>query len=181
MRFCTAVWGGAGGGALGRQVPDVAGAQAGVVDENGDLDATAFEEVRYEVRVLDIAVDGAGLARGHGVDYERAVFDAALQREVLASEELAAGLDVPDEVLLAAADVLVDRYIVALDELVVLEEVGQVLGVVLARLRDEETEAAQQLEADLVLSVNLGVVHRGRGAGRRLQRLLRGGSSRRCG
>src|SRR5215208_2238797 len=139
----------AGRRALRRKVPHVAGTQTGVVDQDRHLDATACGEVGNEALVLDVAVNGARFAGNERVHDERAVLYAAPQREVLSGEQFAPGLGVLDEILLTAPYVLVDRHVVELDEIIVFEEVGYVLGVVLARLGDEITEAAHQFEAHL--------------------------------
>src|SRR5918998_5263400 len=151
---------GAGGGALRREVSHVAVAQTGVVDQDRHLDTAPCGEIRNEAGFLDVAVDGPRLAGDERVHDERAVLDAAPQREVLSGEQFATGLGVLDEVILAAPDVLVNRYVVELDEPIVLEEVGHVLGVVLARLGDEVPEAAHQLEAHLVFGVHVRVLYR---------------------
>src|SRR5918994_7349652 len=111
---------GAGGGALRRQISHVAGTQTGVVDQDRHFDTAIFGEVRNEAGVLDVAVDGPRLAGDERVHDERAVLDAAFQREVLSGEQFATGLGVLDQVLLAAPYVLVDRYVVEFYEFVVL-------------------------------------------------------------
>src|SRR5918994_4031806 len=151
---------GAGGGALRRKIPDVAGTQARAVDQDRHLDTASFGEVRNEARVLDVAVYGPRLAGDERVHDERAVLDAATKREVFSREQFATGLGVLDEVLLATPDVLVNRDIVEFDEAVVFEKVGYVLGVVLARLGDEVPEAAHKFEAHLVFGVHVRVLHR---------------------
>src|SRR5215203_954668 len=151
---------GAGRRTLRRKVPDVAGTQTGVVNQDRHFDTATFGEVRNEASVLDVAVDGPRLAGDERMHDERAVLDAASQREVLSSEQFATGLGVLNEVLLAAPDVLVHRHVVEFDEPGVFEEVGYVLGVVLARLGDEVPKAAHQLEAHLVFGVHVRVLHR---------------------
>src|SRR5215210_6208873 len=138
---------GAGRGALRRKIPHIAGTQTGVIDQDRHLDATSCGEIGNEARVLDVAVDGPGLAGDERMHDERAVLHAALERKRLASLEPATGLGVLDEVLLAPPDVLAHGHVVEFDELVVLEKVGHILGVVLARLGDEVPESAHQLEA----------------------------------
>src|SRR5215208_585927 len=150
---------GAGCGALRRKVPDVAGTQTGVVNQDRHFDTATFGEVRNEAGVPDVAVDGPRLAGDKRMHDERAVLDAAPQREVLSSEQFATGLGVLNKVLLTAPEVLVHRDIVEFDEPVIFEEVRYVLGVVLARLGDEVAEAAHQLEAYLVFSVHVRVLH----------------------
>src|SRR5918993_359216 len=122
----------AGRRALRRKVPHVARTQTGIVNQDRYLDTATFGEVGNKTCVLDVAVDGPRLAGEERVDDERAVLDAAPQREVLSGEQFTTSLCVLDEVLLTAPDVLINRYVVELDEPVVLEEVGYVLGVVLA-------------------------------------------------
>src|SRR5215203_3846317 len=151
---------GAGRRALRREIPDVAGTKTGVVGQDRYLDTAPCGEVRNEAGVLDVAVDGPRLAGDERMHDERAVLHAAPQREFLSGEQFATGLRILDEVLLAAPDVLVNRHVVELDEPVVPEEVGYVLGVVLARLGDEVSEAAHQFEAHLIFSVHLRVLHR---------------------
>src|SRR5215211_8759140 len=147
----------AGRCALRRKVSHVAGTQTGAIHQYGHLDTATFRKVRNEAGVLDVAVDGPRLAGDERVHDERAVLDAPAQREVLSGEQFATGLGVLEEVLLAAPDVLVNRYVVEFDQLIVPEEVGYVLGVVLARLGDEVPEAAHQLEAHLVFGVHVRV------------------------
>src|SRR5918994_1469588 len=151
---------GAGGGALRRKIPYVAGTQARAVNQDRHLDTATFGEVRNETRILHVAVDSPRLAGDERVHDERTVLHAASQREVFSREQFATGLGVLDEVLLATPDVLVNRYVVEFDETVVFEEVGYVLGVVLARLGDEVPEAAHKFEAHLVFGVHVRVLHR---------------------
>src|SRR5215204_562921 len=150
---------GAGRSTLRREVSYVAGTETGLVNQDRHFDTATFGEVRDEAGVLDVAVYGARLAGDERVHDERGVLHAALEREVLAVEEFTTGLGVLNEVLLAAPDVLVHRDIVEFDEPVVLEEVGYVLGVVLARLGNEVTEATHKLESHLVFGVHVRVLH----------------------
>ena len=78
---------GAGCGTLRREVPYVAGTQTGVVNQDRHLDTATFGEVGNKACVLDVAVDGPRLAGEERVDDERAVLDAAPQREVLSGEQ----------------------------------------------------------------------------------------------
>src|SRR5215218_1239257 len=112
---------GAGRRTLRRKVPDVAGTQTGVVNQDRHFDTATFGEVRNEARILDVAVDGPRLAGDERMHDERAVLDAASQGEILSCQQLAAGLCVLDQVLLTASDVLVNRYIVEFDEPLVFE------------------------------------------------------------
>ena len=73
----------AGRRALRRKVPHVAGTQTGIVNQDRHLDTATFGEVGNKACVLDVAVDGPRLAGEERVDDERAVLDAAPQREVL--------------------------------------------------------------------------------------------------
>src|SRR5215212_10287686 len=93
---------GAGRRTLRRKVPDVTRTQTGVVNQDRHLDTATFGEVRDQARILDVAVDGPRLAGDERMHDERAVLDAASQREVLSSEQFATGLGVLNEVLLAA-------------------------------------------------------------------------------
>src|SRR5215216_7682073 len=150
----------AGRRALRRKVPYVAGTQTGAVHQYRHLYAATFGEVCDQAGVLHVAVDGARLAGDERVDDERTVLHAASQREVLSGEQFATSLGVLDEILFAATDVLVHWYVVVLDELIVLEEVGYVLGVVLAGLGNEVTEVAHKFESHLVLGVHVRVFQR---------------------
>src|SRR5215208_6013195 len=149
----------AGPSTLRREVSYMAGPQARAVDQYRHFHAASFRKVRNETRILHVAVYGPRLAGDERVHDERAVLDAAPQREIFSIEQFATGLGVLNEVLLAAPDVLVNRYVVEFDEPIVLEEVGYVLGVVLARLGDEVPEAAHQFEAHLVFGVHVRVLH----------------------
>src|SRR5215212_1553735 len=150
----------AGPSTLRREVSYMAGPQARAVDQYRHFHAASFRKVRNETRILHVAVDGPRLTGDERVHDERTVLDAPAQREVLSGEQFATGLGVLEEVLLAAPDVLVNRYVVEFDQLIVPEEVGCVLGVVLARFGDEVPEAAHQLEAHLVFGVHVRVLHR---------------------
>ena len=77
----------AGRRALRRKVPHVAGTQTGIVNQDRHLDTATFGEVGNKACVLDVAVDGPRLAGEERVDDERAVLDAASQREVLSGEQ----------------------------------------------------------------------------------------------
>src|SRR3712207_5344610 len=80
---------GTGGGTLRRKIPHVARTQTPVVNQDRYLDTATFGEVGNKACVLDVAVDGPRLAGEERVDDERAVLDAAPQREVLSGEQLA--------------------------------------------------------------------------------------------
>src|SRR5918993_2988944 len=112
---------GTGRRALRRKIPHVARTQTGIVNQDRYLDTATCGEVGNKTCVLDVAVYGPRLAGEERVDDERAVLDAAPQREVLSGEQFATGLGVLDEVLLAAPDVLVNWDIVEFDEAVVFE------------------------------------------------------------
>src|SRR5688500_9211205 len=83
---------GAGGGALRRKAPDVAGPQARAVDQYWHFHAASFRKVRNETRILHVAVYGLRLAGDERVNDERAVLHTASQREVLSGEQFAASL-----------------------------------------------------------------------------------------
>src|SRR5829696_9915833 len=147
----------AGRCALRRKVSHVAGTQTGAIHQYGHLDTATFGEVRNEAGVLDVAVDGPRLAGDERVHDERAVLHTASQREDLSGEQFATGLVILEKVLLAAPDVLIHGHVVEFNQLIVLEEIRYVLGVVLARLGNEVTEAAHKLESHLVLGIYVRV------------------------
>src|SRR5215204_4540097 len=119
-------------GELGRQGAVVTGPESGRIHGHRELDAAPLGEVFDQGCVLHVAVEHAWLAGGEGVDDQGPVLDAALQRERVASQQLAPGLGIPEKVTFAAAAVLVYRNVELFYELVALEEVRGVLGVVLA-------------------------------------------------
>src|SRR5215208_2104313 len=147
----------AGPSTLRREVSDMAGPQARAVDQYRHFHAASFRKVRNETRILHVAVDGPRLTGDERVHDERAVLDAASQREVLSGEQFATGLGVLDEVLLATPYVLVYGDVVEFDKVIVFEEVRYVLGVVLARLGNEVPEAAHQFKTHLVFGVHVRI------------------------
>ena len=135
------------------QLADVGGLQAVLVHEAGDLDAAAFGQVLDEAGVEDVAVDHAGFAGLAAVDDARAVLLAAPHGQgfVLVLELAAQLLPVLD-LGFAAAQVLVDRDLVALDQLgpPALDEPRHVLAEVLAGFGDEVAEVPEGLVAHAV-------------------------------
>ena len=68
-------------GELRRQGAVVTGPESGRIRGHGELDATPCWKVVDQSCVFHVAVDDARLAGGEGVDDQRPVLDAALQRE----------------------------------------------------------------------------------------------------
>ena len=123
-----------------------------VVDRARHLHDAVVGQVVDQPAVRHVAVDDARLAGLHRMDDERRVLVARVDVGRLAGLE-ARSLRIPrGDLFLAPARVLVERDVEPLDQVgtVALDEPGDVLGEVLARLGDEVAQVFQHLVADPV-------------------------------
>ena len=145
---------------LRRQIADCRRLQTGAVNQRCDFDNRGARQVGNRAVIGYVAVNHAGRAGCNRVNNRAAVFLRAMNfHRLVVLRVLFHALELVDNAV-AATQIFVNRHVVFIDGLLaVRHEETRVLGVVLARFRNEISQTTHQFKAHFVAG-GLGVVHR---------------------